>query len=84
MASYLRKKKAALIFCPTKNLCEQVAKKLANQLPIQYPDYKVQDKTTVTYTDVDNEVRDMIQYLVKNNKSRYFDRNEVYDPSIQA
>jgi hypothetical protein len=33
---------------------------------------------------VDTEVRDMVQYLVKNNKGRYFDRNEVYDPAIQA
>ena len=57
---------------------------MAYQLPIQYPDYKVQDKTTVSYTDVDSEVRDMVQYLVKNNKCRYFDRNEVYDPTIQA
>jgi len=26
----------------------------------------------------------MIQYLVKFNKGRYFDRNEVFDKSIQA
>ena len=57
---------------------------MASQLPIQYPDYKVQEKTTLTYTDVDTEVRDMVQYLVKNNKGRCFDRNEVYDPAIQA
>jgi len=29
LASYLRKKKAVLIFCPSKNQCEQVAKKLS-------------------------------------------------------
>ncbi len=57
---------------------------MANQLPIQYPDYKGQEKTAVTYTDADTEVRDMVQYFVKNNKGRYFDRNEVYDPAIQA
>jgi hypothetical protein len=26
----------------------------------------------------------MIQYLVKHNKGKYFDRNEVFDKSIQA
>ena len=39
LATYLRKKKAVLIFCPSKNLCETVAKKLASLMPIQYPDY---------------------------------------------
>jgi superfamily II DNA helicase RecQ len=58
LASYLRKKKAVLIFCPTKNQCEQVAKRLAMQLPIQYPEYA--QKENLTYGDVENEVRDMI------------------------
>jgi replicative superfamily II helicase len=32
-ASYVRKKKAVLIFCPTKNGCEDMATRLSNILP---------------------------------------------------
>ena len=83
VAAYLRKKKAVLIFCPSKNQCEQVARKLANHLPIQYPEYKNTSQTLI-FGEVEAEIRDMIQYLVKQNKGRYFDRNEVFDNSIQA
>jgi hypothetical protein len=38
--AYLRKKKAVLIFCPTKPGCEKLAETLSNKLPIQYPEYK--------------------------------------------
>jgi hypothetical protein len=77
LASYLRKKKAVLIFCPTKNLCETVAKRLSCQLPIQYPEY--QESEGLTYGDIDKEIQDMLNWLAKNNKGRYFERNEVYD-----
>jgi len=56
---------------------------LANHLPIQYPEYKDPTQTLV-FGEVEAEIRDMIQYLVKNNKGKYFDRNEVFDKSIQA
>lgn len=60
-----------------------MARKLANHLPIQYPEYKDPTQTLV-FGEVEAEIRDMIQYLVKNNKGKYFDRNEVFDKSIQA
>ena len=36
-AVYARKKKAVLIFCPSKNQCEEVAKRLCNWIPKQFP-----------------------------------------------
>lgn len=66
LASYLRKKKAVLIFCPTKNQCEQVAKRLSCQLPIQYPEYA--SSQPLSYGNVDDEIKDMVNYLVKQRK----------------
>jgi hypothetical protein len=59
LASYLRKKKAVLIFCPTKNQCEQVAKRLASQLPVQYPEYA--SKQVLNYGDIESEIKEMVQ-----------------------
>lgn len=60
LGAYLRKRKAVLIFCPTKNLCEQVAKKLSMVMPMQYPDY---NKSDLVFTDIDTEIILMIDYL---------------------
>ena len=56
---------------------------MSNHLPIQYPEYKNSTQTLI-FGEVEAEIRDMIQYLVKHNKGKYFDRNEVFDKSIQA
>ena len=38
--AYLRKKKAVLVFCPTKNDCQKTAKFIADKLPVQFAEYK--------------------------------------------
>ena len=59
-----------------------VAKKLSCQLPIQYPDYK--DSASLTYGDIGEEISSMLDFLVKTNKGKYFDKSEVHDKQIQA
>jgi len=57
-----------------------VAKKLSCQLPIQYPDYK--DSASLTYGDIADEISGMLDFLVKSNKGKYFDKSEVHDKQI--
>ena len=38
--AYLRKKKAVLVFCPTRDGCQKTAKHIADKLPVQFPEYK--------------------------------------------
>eukprot|EP00347_Sterkiella_histriomuscorum_P009329 403341625 len=57
LSSYLRKKKAVLIFCPSKVQCEQVAKKLAAIMPTQYPEYE--SKQSLHYEDIETEIKEI-------------------------
>ena len=38
--AYVRKKKAVLVFCPTRDGCQKMAKFIANKLPVQFAEYK--------------------------------------------
>lgn len=38
--AYLRKKKAVLVFCPTRDGCQKMAKFIADKLPVQFSEYK--------------------------------------------
>ena len=84
-AVYARKKKAVLIFCPTKNLCEEVAKRLCvNQLPRQFPEYakSAQNcKGANEFTDLENEVKGLCDQY-RRLGIQLSKQNEVYDPEL--
>ncbi|CDW81021.1 dna polymerase theta [Stylonychia lemnae] len=84
LASYMRKRKAALIFCPSKNMCETYAKKLAFILPAQYPEYESQ--RNLNYDDIENEIKSIIAYLQSQKKRNlvFYDKQQIYDRDLQA
>ena len=59
-AVYTRKKKAVLVFCPSKKQCEDVAIALCRQLPLQFPEYADAQKT-LEFTNVDEEITDLLK-----------------------
>jgi hypothetical protein len=66
--AYLRKRKAVLIFVPTKAGCQKVAQQIANLMPISFPEYATSTKNSpikpsptkpLEWTDLVTELTDI-------------------------
>ena len=91
--AYLRKKKAVLVFCPTRDGCQKMAKLLSEKLPIQFPEYKnvakAQQRNSqkiqheLEFTELPEELEDIVAQVVSvKTKGKGMSRDTVYDISL--
>lgn len=93
--AYVRKKKAVLVFCSMKKLCEQMAHHIASKLPLQFEEYaKVPSPglggklvaPKLEFTEISQELRDIVSQVVEHiqqSNGHGKSRSTVYDKSLQ-
>ena len=71
--AYLRKKKAVLVFVPTRDGCQRTATLLAQKLPVQFLEYRParysspavrKQEQQLVFTDLVTELREIVDNVV--------------------
>ena len=71
--SYVRKQKAVVVFCPSKDQCEKVAISLSQGMPMQFKLYSERDRAKATdFSSLEEELNHLVY--------DYLDEYGVYSP----
>lgn len=79
---YVRKRKAVLVFCPTKQGCETTATFLAKRLPFQFPEYAAEGR--LDFSDLVGEFKQIVDSVVEaRDQGKRLCLDAVYDRKLQ-
>lgn len=91
--AYVRKKKAVLVFCPTRDGCSSTALKLSQLLPVQYVEYTPPPRvsgttkpkpTPLAFSDLVSELQQIVKFVfTEKSKGKTLNREQVFDRALQ-